>query len=171
MEVEHSPNPQVSRGVYGFVLYLFFVSFIAIYFLWIIIPTSVTKTWTYEPPQKYWAVAVPVFFCTVLFLFAFCIYPAMNSLHDGRMEEMSSIQDKNSIPSSILNEIPVYDEPLDEGRGRRRSLRISGNQVETFADLKLYGNNVEVHPQREIPPASDLDINEVCRLLYLNQRR
>ncbi|CAG7834900.1 unnamed protein product [Allacma fusca] len=110
MEVEHSPNPQVSRGV----------------------------------------------------------------LHDGKMDSMSSVHDKNSIPNTLpLDEIPISDELLEvKQRGRRKSLRISdNNQVETFGDLKLYGNNVEVQPHRQIPPASDLDIDQVCKLLYLNRQR
>jgi len=172
VELEHSPNPQVSRGVYGFVILLAMVLFIAVYFLWILLPESVTSTWTYEPPQKYWAFAVPIFFCTSLFLFTFCIYPAMHSLHDGKLNELSAVEDSFTVRSTRAGiQIPVFDDEMEEVVPRRSS-RKRGRKTESTIKFKLYDDeNTTLYPPREIPPAADLDLDQVCKLLYQTSRK
>jgi len=169
MEPEHTPNPQVSRGIYGFVMYLFFVSFIIVYMLWLLIPVEMTHSWTYEPPQKYWAIAVPIFFCTGLFLFAFCIYPAMCSRHDGALDEPSAVRDKfavRNIRGKASLEIPLYDFSYELGgttEPRRRERTNTGS-----SKWKLYDENApKTIINRAIAPACDLDPLDVSKLLYL----
>lgn len=164
--LEHSPNPQISRGVYGFVMFLFFVLFIIVYFLWVLIPESVTSSWTYEPPQKYWAFAVPIFFCTTLFFFAFFIYPAMHSLHDGKLNELSAIEDSFTVRNTQSSiEIPLFEQPKDEMVIKRKTRKRATEPI--VGKIKLYDDdNVVMYPHRHIPPASDLDLDKVCKLLY-----
>ena len=153
VEIEHSPAPQESRGIYGFVLFLFFLLFIVFYLLWIFIPSAWTKTWAYAPPQKYWAVALPVFFCTTLFLFAFCIYPALHSIQDGAMNDLSAITDRFAIKP-----VPVPNVPIKTAKRLSLKRRISER-------MRIITEDTE----RPIPVAGDMCLDEVCQTLYLKK--
>lgn len=139
--IENSPSPQEPRGIYGFVMFTFFCLCNFFYFLWILIPQSWTESWPYEPPQKYWAVAVPILFCTTLFLFAFCIYPAMHSRHDCELNDLSSITDHYAISA------------------KKKAKKLKDTIKETT-------EHEDIH-YKLIQPALDMDLAKVCELLYM----
>ncbi|KFM82537.1 Phosphatidylinositol N-acetylglucosaminyltransferase subunit P, partial [Stegodyphus mimosarum] len=115
---EHSPAPTSSRSVYGFVLYLGSYSLLIMYLIWAYIPTPWLHALglTYWP-QKYWAIAVPVFVCCSLFIFALLIYPGINLVMTPSLASLQTITDeytrlpKPAVPHSIP---PIYDLPISD---------------------------------------------------------
>jgi len=161
-EAEHSPSPQPSRGIYGFILGSSCAFFIISYAVWMLIPAEVIETWPYQPPQKYWAAAVPVFFCTVLFLFAFLIYPSLHLLHDGELDEPSAITDRHAFPQ---DEATLSSLTRDQRQNAPRSVSLKLNRGDT--------GDRRVNALREIPipSASDMEIEDVSRILYLHDNQ
>lgn len=66
---ESSSHPQSPSSVYGFVVWMFsFVAF-GMYLLWAFVPDRVLKEMGFfYLPNKYWAVAIPTWFCLFLVL-------------------------------------------------------------------------------------------------------
>jgi hypothetical protein len=126
--------------------------FIALYLLWIFIPKEWSKTWPYEPPQKYWAAALPAFFFSSFALFMFCIYPALHSLQDGKLYDMNAITDSYAKP------IPPPTTPKKLLTKQSLKRRMSSRLHRTIS---------EADANRPIPPAGDLSLEEVNQLLYL----
>ena len=78
---EHSPAPTPSRAVYGFVLWLFSHAALLLYLVWAIVPDYYLEIAGLDfLPQKYWAIAVPVFLSVLFFSFVFIIYPCLGML-------------------------------------------------------------------------------------------
>jgi len=181
-DAEHSPSPQMSRGIYGFVLFIMMSVFIVLYFVWMLAPNSWYKEWIYEPPQAYWGLAVPVYFCTTLFLFAFCIYPAMHCSHDSELDEPSATTDSFSLPSNYFDELKKTSKlrraevssekpKLTPTHQRLKSRTWSGIQKELkLEEIKLREEEIILDAGRPILPVSDLDLADVCRLLYLEHQ-
>ena len=116
---EHSPAPTPSRAVYGFVLFLMSHGSLVIYLIWAIVPDHLLQMIGLDfLPQKYWAVAIPVYFSVLLFTFVFVIYPCLGMISTPSVSDIRQItdispvyesktDDKGSVPSS-------YDEnPCD----------------------------------------------------------
>ncbi|XP_005089042.1 phosphatidylinositol N-acetylglucosaminyltransferase subunit P [Aplysia californica] len=97
MAQEHSPSPTPERAVYGFVFYLAsFVGFV-VYIVWAYVPDawlhSVGLTYW---PQKYWAVAVPTYFCVAVIL-AFIAYTGLIFLKTAPITDGRTITDSKAI--------------------------------------------------------------------------
>jgi len=94
---EHSPSPTPERAVYGFVFYLAsFVGF-GVYILWAYVPDA----WLHSAgltywPQKYWAVAVPVFLCMTLAVF-YVAYMGLIFLTTSPVTDISTITDSKAL--------------------------------------------------------------------------
>jgi len=77
----HSPSPTPSRAVYGFLLFLMSNFFLVMYFVWALVPDDLLHTaGLHFLPQKYWAVAMPIYLSVAFLAFVFLVYPMMGRL-------------------------------------------------------------------------------------------
>lgn len=115
--VESTPSPTPSRANNGFVLYLASTIMFVVYLIWAFIPDSILYYFglTYLP-QKYWAIAVPIYGMVLLFVFVMFFYPCINmSLTPVRdspnvMIDSFSLSDKKeTVPGGIPSacDIPI----------------------------------------------------------------
>ena len=75
---DHSPSPTPERAVYGFVVYLLSTGSFLFYILWLIVPEDIFESLGITfLPQKYWAVAIPIYLSVAFFLFVIVIYPSL----------------------------------------------------------------------------------------------
>jgi len=73
---QHNPSPTPERAVYGFILYCLATAAFGLYLIWLLLPEQVLAYIGigYYLPQKYWAVALPIYFSVAFFsLFSLCI--------------------------------------------------------------------------------------------------
>jgi len=67
---EHSPAPRPQRGIYGFALLLCSCLGLLGYCVWAFVPDRyLPLTYYWQPPQKYWALAIPVYCSVAVVLF------------------------------------------------------------------------------------------------------
>ncbi|CAL1547171.1 unnamed protein product [Lymnaea stagnalis] len=141
MNQEHSPSPTPQRAIYGFVLYL--ASFIGsgLYIVWAYVPDAWLHSigLTYWP-QKYWAVALPVYFCAAVIL-SYIAYTGLILIKTHALTDVSSITDVHAIFEDI-------------------QLRHS--------DVHAVCEDIHLRHSDAIPPLRDLDISTVNILLYTN---
>jgi len=79
---EHNPSPTPSRAVYGFMLYLVSNLFLMMYLLWAILPDSTLHSMGLDFfPQKYWAVAMPLYLSLAFLVMVVVVYPSLGRLH------------------------------------------------------------------------------------------
>jgi len=113
--VEHSPAPTPSRAVYGFVLYLACKFSFLLYLVWAYVPPHWLEYvglnyW----PQRYWALAIPVYVFLAFVMLGFCFYPGLNMLLTPPLDSMQVLTDSHAkpfIPSSSLSmcDLPITD--------------------------------------------------------------
>jgi len=112
---EHSPAPTPSRAVYGFVMCLLSYSSLLLYLIWALVPVSALE-WAGLDflPQKYWAVAIPVYLSVLFFSFVFVIYPCLGMISTPSTTDIRHVTDSHSVYSSgahIMGSVPsLYDE-------------------------------------------------------------
>ncbi|CAL1280733.1 unnamed protein product [Larinioides sclopetarius] len=115
---ENSPAPTPTRSVYGFVMYIASYTLFFIYLIWAYIPDPWLHSLglTYWP-QKYWAVAIPVFVCCCLAIFALLIYPGVSLMMTPDLSSIQTIKDeyaRNPKPAVKGGIPPIYDIPISE---------------------------------------------------------
>ncbi|VDP01610.1 unnamed protein product [Soboliphyme baturini] len=67
---EHTPAPRPERGIYGFVLFLVSCFGLVFYVVWAVCPSGyLTEFGLGHLPDRYWAIAVPVYVTVTVFLF------------------------------------------------------------------------------------------------------
>ena len=112
---EHSPAPTPSRAVYGFVMYLLSYSSLLLYLIWAMVPDYVLE-WAGLDflPQKYWAVAIPVYLSVLFFSFVLVIYPCLGMISTPAITDIRHVTDSHSVYSNgahIAGSVPSsYDE-------------------------------------------------------------
>uniref|UniRef100_T1J8I2 Beta-galactosidase n=1 Tax=Strigamia maritima TaxID=126957 RepID=T1J8I2_STRMM len=106
MMTKHSPAPLPDRSVYGFVMYLSTLTVLILYLVWAFIPDewlhSIGLTYW---PQKYWAIAVPVFMCSATITLVYCMLPGYNMLITPSLNSINTIQDDYSRYCDINQKI------------------------------------------------------------------
>ena len=96
---QHNPSPTPERAVYGFILYCLATAAFGLYLIWLFLPEEILQNIGigYYLPQKYWAVALPIYFSVAFFLFVFIVYPSLGLLITPRLEDVRNITDEFTL--------------------------------------------------------------------------
>ena len=80
---QHNPSPTPERAVYGFILYILATAGFVLYLTWLFLPENILHSIGIGEflPQKYWAVALPIYFSVAFFLFVFIVYPSLGKFN------------------------------------------------------------------------------------------
>ena len=114
--MEASPAPTPSRAVYGFVMWLLAHLALLLYLVWALVPDTYLELAGLEfLPQKYWAVALPLYLSVCFFLFVFVIYPSLGMLVTPGPGDLRHVTDSHSVSRHGMltggpGVPPLYDE-------------------------------------------------------------
>ena len=93
--VKHSPAPTPSRAVYGFAFHLLSLGLLLTYFAWALVPDAVFEALGVDfLPQKYWAVAVPIYLSVAFLLFVFVVYPSLGLIQTFPWDDVRNVTDE-----------------------------------------------------------------------------
>jgi len=113
---QHNPSPTPERAVYGFILYILATAGFILYLMWLFLPENLLHSIGIGEflPQKYWAVALPIYFSVAFFLFVFVVYPSLGLLVTPKIKDVRNITDEFAIYNTEKDQdkekIPrVYD--------------------------------------------------------------
>ncbi len=96
---EHSPAPTPVRAVQGFVACLLVRAALALYAVWALTPEEVlhdTLGLTFLP-QKYWAVALPIYLGTVFVALVFVGYPSLGLCITPTLDDVRNVTDEHAF--------------------------------------------------------------------------
>lgn len=98
---DHSPCPTPKRAVQGFVIYLLTTAAFALYLVWLIVPEEVLRDSLGVTflPQRYWAVAVPIYLSVAFLTFVFVVYPSLGLIRTPALQrgDLRYIADSHSV--------------------------------------------------------------------------
>lgn len=156
---EHTPAPTPSRAVYGFALYLSFKLFFVIYLIWAVVPEQWFEFLEITfMPQRYWAIAIPIFLLTILTTFAFVIYPNLGVVLTPDIDDLKTITDYVSSKNEKFH--------LNTAVGNN-SFCICKNKkkcMKNVYDKYMETCNID---EKKIPKLRDLNMWDVSEQLYL----
>ncbi|KAG5879243.1 hypothetical protein JTB14_017096 [Gonioctena quinquepunctata] len=139
-------------------MYLSFRIFFIIFILWAVVP----EEWLWSIgitflPQRYWAVAVPIYFLTLLTIFAFVIYPGLG------LYMTPDIDDLKTITDSYGNKLKCNRAPCR----KQESILKCVCKNEDGCSREYYGNIRGTLVHKSIPVLQDLEMWDVSDNLYL----
>jgi len=96
---QHNPSPTPERAVYGFILYILATAGFVLYLTWLFLPENILHSIGIGEflPQKYWAVALPIYFSVAFFLFVFLVYPSLCLMVTPKIKDVRNITDEFTI--------------------------------------------------------------------------
>lgn len=183
---EHTPGPQFHRAIYGFSLYLIFHSLFLVYVVWAFVPDRILSAVFHLNylPDKYFALYIPILILNATALFAFFIYPMVNMRLTPNLNSLSTIRDKFTIRRCEKeNCTSPRKMGSSEGPAARWCKRHEDGEDELYDEetisnwcdcrdeakclIKRIPGHVEgLRKKRKMPTVCDLDLAEVCDLLY-----
>lgn len=184
---EQSPAPTPSRSIYGFVVFLLFVTLFVLYVLWAFIPMELYESiGITELPNKYFALFLPILILTATTIFAFFIYPSFSFIMTSNIDSINTITDSSAIrrcqhrdSNGILcdNKIPkaqktTWNLPTECNNHENRESRILNHCDCKDTKKCMLGKNdgyIDQVRRRENSlqsAAGDLDIYYVSQILY-----
>ncbi|XP_064456953.1 phosphatidylinositol N-acetylglucosaminyltransferase subunit P-like [Ornithodoros turicata] len=93
-----TPAPSPIRGIYGYVLYVSCWLGFLLYVIWAYLPSpwleAVGVTYL---PNKYWAIAVPLYVMTAVLVFGTCLYPGYIMLATAPLDSESVLTDRHAV--------------------------------------------------------------------------
>lgn len=122
------PGPSAGRSIYGYALMIFCLLSMLGYIAWAFVP----EAWLRDHglayfSSKYYALALPIYCCTLIFAFASVIYPAINLTLTAPITSMTTLRDSHTrtAPATIeqnsaatTNGIkcipPIYDLSIED---------------------------------------------------------
>lgn len=179
-----SPSPSPHRAVYGFAIYVFFVSLFIIYCLWVYLPQQFLEETLglHYLPDKYFALAIPVIILSGTWIFAFLIYPSIGLAMTPKIDHISTIKDSKTIYRCVFvnSNGQVCENIIDE---EEHSLWVKGHYCDihskNFVDdggkvgekIKCghcpewhgIGDDINGFP---MPAARDMDLREICEEMF-----
>ena len=98
---DHSPCPTPKRAVQGFVVYLLTTAAFALYLVWLVVPEEVLRDSLGVTffPQRYWAVAIPIYLSVAFMTFVFVVYPSLGLIRTPPLKggDLRYIIDSHSV--------------------------------------------------------------------------
>ena len=103
MPTSHTPTPTAIRAGYGFVSYLLSSAALVSYLIWLVVPDRCLKILSLSEvfPQKYWAVAVPIYLGVAFVLLPTVVYPCLGLCITPEVDDIRHVVDPK--PKFILN--------------------------------------------------------------------
>ncbi len=98
---EHSPSPTPARAVSGFVAYLLSRAAFLLYLAWALLPDDALRSLGLADflPQRYWAVAVPIYAATVFAALVLVGYPSLGLCLTPTLDDVRNVTDERAIYS------------------------------------------------------------------------
>lgn len=196
---ENTPAPTPHRAIYGFAVFLLFKTFFFIYLFWAFVPDEILEHMlglTYMP-NKYFALFIPVLVSFGLVIFGIFIYPAMNLALTHAPTDIRTIRDRFTIRrchwicdgGRACDRKVTFDSSIhgtDWSVPEFCEFHI-GLCVYTADEVKISNycdcsdrkkcmiamrpsHVVELHGREMVPSASDLDISDVCKRMFLKTK-
>jgi len=104
--------------VQGFVLYLLSTAFFVVYLVWLVVPGDILDSYGVSfLPQRYWAVAVPIYVSVAFATFVFIVYPSLGLLTTPPLQngDLRNIADGHTVfnEDSFLSASKITAATLD----------------------------------------------------------
>lgn len=122
---EAAPAPSIGRCIYGFALFILSVTCLILFLAWSITPSScLSALGLHYFSSKYWIIAIPTTCCTLLAIFAICLYPAINMILTPSHDSLSTISDRHSRTPITSDDASSVETLMDSGIPRIRDMDI-----------------------------------------------
>ncbi|KAA0192786.1 hypothetical protein HAZT_HAZT009176 [Hyalella azteca] len=169
MAPQQTPAPLTGRAYYGFVLYVSAWTCIFCYLTWAIVPHEYLHVIGISYlPHRFWAIALPTIIVTGVVLFITLIYPGINLLLAVAPDDMRTLYDSHTIRRES------YEEPhncsmdsCSDNISPDLATSVKKQTCRKFASKSV--DESEAMDNSSVPPVYDLDISEVCKILYGRQ--
>lgn len=179
MTSRNSPAPSPQRAVYGFAVYVFFVSLFIAYCLWVYLPTKFLKETLglHYLPEKYFALSIPGLILIGIVICFYLIYPFISLSMTPSSDHISTVKDSNTIYrcrfmggeicENIIKRASDSCWPNDIFCENHSGIDNESLKAKCNNCTDYNGDGSEKKRNGfEMPPARDMDLREVCEELF-----